>query len=192
MAKRPEHHHKQSASGAHGHRCDQGPCGIDTVEHIVEHLDEIVTDSTAIICVGNDICGDDALGAVVAKRLKDAEVPWDVYDTRGVPESFLMKIISRKPDSVVVVDALHFGATVGTVDLFEPSQITGQGPSTHGPAPIAFLDMLQMMHPCRRWVLGVQPEKVDFGTEMCSQVADAAEMIVRAFLTLAEKNSSAR
>ncbi len=192
MAEHAGHnHHHDKSTHRHEHD-DEQACGIDTVEHLVEHLGEAITPSSAIIGVGNDICGDDALGAMVAQRLLEYGVPWDVYDTQGVPESFLMKIVSRKPESVIVVDALHFAAPVGTVDLFEPEMITGQGPSTHGPAPVAFLDMLQMMHPCRCWVLGVQPAKVDFGCQMCPQVAAAADMIVEGFRSLADKSRAAR
>lgn len=169
---------------AHHHDAGSPSGGIDTVEHLVEHLAEVVTPTTVIVCVGNDLCGDDGAGVAVAGRLKDA-VPWKVYDTQTVPESFLMKIVADKPASVVLVDALNFGASPGAVELIEADGITGQGPSTHGPAPLAFLEILQMMHPCRSAVLGIQPLRGDVGDELSEPVCKAVEMIVEAFTKLA-------
>jgi len=160
------------------------PTGIGTVEHLVEHLEEVIAPATAIVCIGNDLCGDDGAGVAVAKRLNGA-VPWDVYNTQTVPESFLMKIVAGKPQSVLLIDALHFGAAPGAVELIEADTIGGQGPSTHGPAPLAFLEILHMIHPCRCAVLGIQPQRADLGAELSEPVAAAVELIVEAFEKLA-------
>jgi len=169
---------------AHHHDAGETLGGIGTVEHLVEHLGEVVTPTTVIVCVGNTLCGDDGAGTAVAGRLKDA-VPWKVYDTQTVPESFLMKIVADKPASVVLVDALNFGAAPGAVELIEASGITGQGPSTHGPAPLAFLEILEMMHPCRRAVLGIQPLQGEIGAGISEPVKKAIDMVVEAFKQLA-------
>ena len=154
--------------------------GIDTVKHLVEHLASFMTPTTVIVCVGNDICGDDGVGPVIARKL-DGTVPWVVFDTQTVPESFLMKIVNRKPESLVLIDALEFSDRAGDIELFESQDITGQGPSTHGPAPLAFLEILRMMHPCRVAVLGIQPKQGKFGSAITEPVMKAARMIVSAF-----------
>jgi hydrogenase 3 maturation protease len=164
--------------------------GIHTVEHLVEHLAEVACASMAIVCVGNELCGDDAAGVEAARRLKAARaegLPWDVYDTQTVPESFLMKIVERRPECVLLIDALDFGASPGAVELFPVDKLSGQGPSTHGPAPLAFLDVLHMMHPCRRAVLGIQPKEGGFGRAMCEPVAAAVDMVVTALEALAAR-----
>jgi hydrogenase 3 maturation protease len=158
--------------------------GIDTAEHLVEHLLPFVSPSMAIICVGNDLCGDDGAGVAVARGLV-GKVPWDVHNTQTVPESFLMKVVERRPESLVLIDALDFGAPPGAVELIEPEQVGGAGPSTHGPAPLAFLELLEMMHPCRRAVLGIQPQRADFGSDMTPEVRSAVELVIRAFELLA-------
>ncbi len=170
-------------SAPHEHR------GIHTAEHLAEHLREILPKDPqrlAIVCVGNELCGDDGAGVVVATELKGA-VPWDVYDTQTVPESFLMKIVERRPECVLLVDALDFGAEPGATELFQAGDVGGQGPSTHGPAPLAFLDVLQMMLPCRRAVLGIQPAGAEFGTPLSPPVRAACRMVVQAFTSLAEE-----
>jgi hydrogenase 3 maturation protease len=161
-----------------------GPDGIHTAEHLIEHLKPCLTPSTIVICIGNDLCGDDGAGPAVARELA-GKVPWDVLDAQSVPESFLMKIVRKQPESVVLVDALDFGAEGGSVEVFESERISGQGPSTHGPAPLAFLDLLAMMHPCRCAVVGIQPRQVDPGTGLSQDVAAAVRMVAEAFLTAA-------
>ncbi len=170
----------------HLHRREDGPAGIWTVEHLVEHLREHVSQSMALVCVGNELCGDDGAGVAVAKSLSE-KVPWDVYDTQTVPESFLMKIVARQPDPVILVDALHFGADPGAIELIDPASVAGRTPSTHGPAPLGFLEVLEMFHPCRRLVLGIQPKQVEFGQPMSEPVRAGVGRIVRAFQILAEE-----
>ena len=177
MSARHEHGEGEAHDHAHG-------VGITTAEHLAEHLAELLSPSAAIVCVGNDMCGDDAAGPAVAERLIE-RTPWALFNTQTVPESFLMKIVSGRPDRILLVDALNFDAPPGSVELFGSDQIEGQGPSTHGPAPLAFLEILQMFHSCRRAVLGIQPAKVDFGEKMTEPVAAAVEMVVQAFLRVA-------
>ena len=137
--------------------------------------------------MGNELCGDDAAGPAIAKKLQ-GKVPWTVYDTQTVPESFLMKIVGQKPTSVVLIDALDFGGEIGNVELVSADKINGQGPSTHGPAPLAFLEVLQMMHPCKCFVLGIQPKSGQFGEPMSDPVKAAVDMVTDAFKNLAAKS----
>ena len=182
---------KMSPVSGHDHDHEQNHArgvGIDTVEHLAKHIGEFMTDSSVIIGVGNEMSGDDGAGAMVAKEI-EGKVPWKVFNVQSVPESFLMKIVSVKPDTVLIIDALSFDAAAGSVELFSSESIVGQGPSTHGPAPIAFLDVLNMFHPCRRVVLGIQPVRTDFGSEMSDKVTEAVKFVCRAFIKAAENAS---
>ena len=172
---------QMTATHKHNHKV-----GIDTIDHLVEHLLEVLTVNSVIVCVGNEICGDDAAGPAVAKQI-DGKVCWKVFDVQTVPESFLMKIVELAPDTVLIVDALNFDAPAGTVEIFASEKMTGQGPSTHGPAPIAFLDVLNMFHPCKRAVLGIQPVQSEFGSPMCKEVADAVDFVSNAFVVASKK-----
>lgn len=180
-------------SASHQHadsdQAGENRAGIRTVEHLVEHLREYVSDSMAIVCVGNELRGDDGAALAVANSLAGT-VPWNLYDTQGVPESFLMKIAANKPDPVILVDALDFGAEPGAIELIESNALAGQGPSTHGPAPLAFLEILEMFHPCRDVVLGIQPKATEFGSQISRPVADAIDRIIRAFRILAKETSA--
>lgn len=152
------------------------PRGIHTVEHLAGHLRELLTARSVIVCVGNEMSGDDAAGPEIARRIT-GRIPWEVFDVHTAPENFLMKIVAARPDTVLLVDALSFDADPGSVELFAAEAVVGQGPSTHGPAPVAFLDMLNMLHPCRRVVLGIQPVRSEFGREVSEPVAAAVDFV---------------
>jgi len=154
-------------------------------DRLARRLAGVLEPSVAIVCVGNDMCGDDGAGVAVARQLIET-VPWTVYDCRNAPENFLGKIVRARPESVVLVDALHFGAEPGAVRLLDADELTGRGPSTHGPTPLALLDALGMMHLCRRVVLGIQPARTQLGTALSEPVAQAVEVVVGAFRLLAQ------
>ena len=162
----------------------EAPAGIWTAEHLAERLGEIHPSSTAIVCVGNELRGDDGAGPAVARDLLRTR-RWYVYDAGLAPESFLMKIAATKPDLAVVVDTLHFGARAGAVELFGPEDLGGAGPSTHGPAPTLFLQALKMLHRCRCVILGIQPDSMEFGRGLSAPVSAAVQRIVDAFGILA-------
>ena len=166
----------------------EAPAGIWSAEHLAECLGEVAPSSTAIICVGNELRGDDGAGPVVARALLLAR-QWYVYDAGLAPESFLMKIATTKPDLVVVVDTLHFGAAAGAVELIAPESLSGGGPSTHGPAPTVFLQALRMLHRCRCVVLGIQPDSMEFGRGLSAPVSAAVQRIVEAFGILAQDSA---
>ena len=159
--------------------------GVDSAEQLAEQLADVLRPASAIVCIGNELRGDDGAGTAVARELGGA-LPWQVFDTQTVPESFLMKIAAQEPDSVVLIDALDFGGAPGAVNLARADDIGGQGPSTHGPTPLAFLEALRMVHPCPCWVLGIQPEHIEFGVSLSAAVEAAVELVVRAFHLLAE------
>jgi len=167
-----------------GRDAAEEPYGIETAERLASRLAEIVTPSSAIVCVGNELCADDGAGVQVGRRLAGS-VPWHVCNAQTAPESFLMEIADRKPRSLVLVDALDFGAAPGATALMETGQIGGQGPSTHGPAPVAFLKMLNMIHPCRCVVLGIQPQTAEIGEPLTEPVLAAVDRIVKGFQLLA-------
>ncbi len=167
----------------------QGATDIGTPEHLARRLAEIVTPSTVIVGIGNELRGDDGAGVEIARRLA-GDVPWQIFNAQNAPENFLMKIVERKPQSLILVDASDFAAAPGAVRLMEADQVAGQGPSTHGPGISAFLAALRTMHPCHCVVLGIQPQGGDLARPLSEPVSAAVEMVVKGFRHLARQNRS--
>jgi len=159
---------------------------MDSPAQLARRLAEVLTPSSAIVCIGNELRGDDGAGVVIARKLP-ASLPWKVFDTQTAPESFLGKIVAVRPASVLLIDAVDLAAPAGTVRLVPAENITGQGPSTHGPAPQAFLEMLKQLHPCPRWLLGIQPQGLETGSGLSPPVAAAVGLIVQALRLAAQR-----
>lgn len=83
-----------------------------------------------ILGIGNRLRGDDAVGSILAERLKKKlDVP--VIDAGDVPENFLASIEASGADLVMVLDAADLGASPGNLSLIEMSQLKEMGVSTH-------------------------------------------------------------
>ena len=168
-------------SGAARARQRQGAgAPLDTPEEIARRLAELMHPSTVIVGVGNELRGDDGAGVVVADRLA-GRVPWLVLDAGMAPENFLGKLLDGRPESVVLIDAAAVGAPPGTVLLLGREDLTEASPGTHGPSLLPVLEWLDEagVAPCA--VLGIQPQRGDFGRGLSQAVGAAVERIVQAF-----------
>lgn len=183
---KPADSHTRDARGCGGD--PGGSAVVNTAEELAERLTQMVTSSTVIVCIGNDLCGDDGAGVEVGRRLAGS-VPWPVFQAETVPESYVMKIVEHRPQSLVLVDAVELAAAPGSVRVLEADHVGGQGPSTHGPAPMAFFKLVQMMHPCRCVVVGIQPQSGGVDQPLAPAVRQAVELVVRAFGLLADRAS---
>ena len=166
---------------------DDTPSADDVITQLAAHLSDVITPETVIVCIGNDLCGDDGAGPALAKVLAGT-VPWPVIDTGSAPENFIVRIARHSPEVVILVDAMDLGAEPGTVVLNETDKITGAGPSTHGPSPVAFVEALQMMHPCRCAVLGIQPEQTELDAGLSEPVKTALNNAAEAFRIVADQH----
>lgn len=165
----------------------RGPTGrgiIRTATELTRRLAELLAPDATIVCIGNELRGDDAAGIEIARRL-DGSVPWTVHQAETVPENFLMKIVAARPSAVLIVDAMHFDAPPGAVGVFDQADLAGPGPGTHAPSPVAFLQILDMMHPCRSAILGIQPACIEFGADLSPAVREAIDLVAAVFEDLA-------
>jgi len=163
-------------------------CGvIRTAEQLAERLADIMTPSSAIVCIGSELRGDDGVGTAAAERLS-RRVPWPVYNTQTAPESYLMKIVEGQPQSVVVIDAADLGSAPGDLTLVDATSVEGHSLGTHGPSPAIFLSLLRRLLPsCPCAVLGVQPLDTTPGRRLTVLAQQAVDTIVQAFELLAAR-----
>jgi hydrogenase maturation protease len=86
---------------------------------------------TRVLCLGNDLMADDAVGPSVARRLRSLGLPGlDVVES---PESGLRLLDYLEIPQLIVVDAVSSGgAPPGTVYILDPQQLpSAQGVSPH-------------------------------------------------------------
>ena len=153
--------------------------------------------SSAAVCLGSRYRGDDAVGPLVAERLREAGAT--VLDCADEPTRLLD--VWDGLDVLVVVDAVLTGAAAGALCRVEADD----GPlprdlrlaSTHA---VGVADALELGRavgraPRRVVVLGVEGATFGMGDEMTPAVADALDEVVAAALAeleTGERCTSAR
>jgi hydrogenase maturation protease len=141
--------------------------------------------SAAAVCLGSAFRGDDAVGPVVADRLRALGAP--LLDCADEPTRLLD--LWAGLDTVVVVDALRSEAPPGTLHRIE----VGDGPlpsdlrlaSTHAMGIAETLELGRALGraPHRVVVLGLEGAAFGMGEEMTPEVAQAIDELVLAVVT---------
>ena len=129
-----------------------------------------------IVGIGNTLRGDDGFGPALISRLK-GKVKAVCLDAGSAPENYSGKIIKEKPDTILIVDALHLGKSPGEFEILKKDDIVKSGFSTHDISPNMFIEYLQDQTHADIYMLGLQPKNVSFGEGMCDSVKAAVEEI---------------
>jgi len=143
----------------------------------------------AAVCLGSPFRGDDAVGPVVAERLRAAGA--HVLDCADEPTRLLGQWDGL--DTVVVVDAVRSGAAPGTLHRIDAAD----GPlprdvglaSTHAMGIADALDLGRALGraPRRVVVLGVEGASFGIGDELTPAVAEALDELVASVLAELEE-----
>ena len=127
----------------------------------------------AVLCVGNPLCGDDAFGSAVRDAVTDA-LGERVFDGGQAPENELPRIARLSPQVVLLVDAVDFGTTPGTLRIIEPADLRQDGFDTHTASLGILSSFLGQECGARVIVLAAQPKQVGFGEQMSREVLEAS------------------
>jgi hydrogenase 3 maturation protease len=139
---------------------------------------DIFKGRVVIVGIGNPLRGDDGCGPAVIGKLK-GRVRATCLDAGQAPENYTGKIVKEAPDTVLLVDAVHLGREPGTYEILEASEIERSGFTTHDMSPRMFIEYLKGETGARIYLVGVQPERVAFGSEMSHKVKESVEEITR-------------
>lgn len=155
----------------------------ETLNHLKAHL----AGRVVIIGVGNTMRSDDGIGSILASRLQ-GKVPWIVYDAQESPENYLGKIERDDPDTVVIIDAVDFGAAAGTIAILEAEDIkTASMYSTHNASIYMLINYLKTNLKADIIVLVIQPKKISLGDCLSPQINVVLEKLENWFYDTAKK-----
>ncbi|MEO0074957.1 MAG: hydrogenase 3 maturation endopeptidase HyCI [candidate division WOR-3 bacterium] len=143
-----------------------------------------------ILGVGNRLRGDDGIGSIVATELKEMltkglikvinkEV--FIYDTESSPENYLDKVIDKKADWVIFIDACDFKAQAGEFRLFDGDEINDIAYgflSTHTLPLTLTIELIRKQTNSKISLLGVQPKSLTFGEVLSPEVSAVKSKII--------------
>ena len=128
-----------------------------------------------VLGIGNTLRSDDGAGSVLASRIK-GKAPFVVFDAEESPENYLEKIIKEKADTVVIIDAVDFGAKPGEFQFLQAQEIkTVNLFATHNASISLTINYLQNNLKADIIILIIQPKSINFGDKLSREVADTLD-----------------
>jgi hydrogenase maturation protease len=141
--------------------------------------------SIVVIGVGNEICGDDAVGLIVSRQLK-RKLADDIVISEQTNECAGLVEIWKDFKTVVLIDAMKSGVEPGTIQRFEaeksrlPTEGFRSGCSTHAFGIPQVVELARCMGqlPHKLLVYGIEGKCFDEGAGMSAVVARASQELV--------------
>ena len=140
----------------------------------------------AIMGIGNPLRGDDAVGLEILRELK-GKLGGNVklIECGMVPENYLAEIERFHPTHVLMIDAAQLEDEPGTARLIPPENIAGIALSTHAMPLSLMAGIIKESLGAKVILLGVQPEKTEFGEGLSPKLRKAARRIAEDVLKAA-------
>jgi hydrogenase maturation protease len=135
-----------------------------------------------IIGLGNALRGDDAVGLVVAQRVRELLPGADILELSGEPAE-LLDALGDGVEHVVLVDAVTSGALPGTVHRLDASQaalVVEANTTTHGLGLAETIELGRALGrlPARLLLYGIEGQDFALGAPLSPAVARAADALV--------------
>lgn len=123
--------------------------------------------------IGNVLKSDDGVGVYICNNIKNHANILSLTVETGI-ENYIGKINSLKPDILVLLDCADLRSPAGTYKILEANQVQDLTFNTHNISLRRLSDFFEMPV----YILGIQPEKVDFGENISYLVKDIADRII--------------
>ena len=154
---------------------------MGTGQQILQQLNQLHGSKTLIVGIGNTLKGDDGAGPLVCEQLA-GKVCVGVVDSGTVPENFIQPIIKKAPQNLLIIDAIDFGASPGTIGIFKPEQLDSSVISTHTLSPRLFAEMVNRNIKVDVYFVGIQPAHTRLGDSMSPQVCQAVRQLAQTLI----------
>jgi len=143
---------------------------------------------TLILGVGNILLGDEGVGIHAVRELEETALPPHVDLIDGGTAGLDLLDLMRGYERVIIIDAVEAGAEPGTIFRFTPEEVASQPqalPLSLHQAEI--LEVLQLAAFVGRplppiVIYGIQPEVMDWSTELSSALRASMAKLVDAVL----------
>ena len=137
-------------------------------------------DRIVIAGLGNELCADDGVGVVAARRLAAARPDLEVHEV-GVAVLSGVEAVAGA-DTLILLDAIRLGAAPGTLHRLE-GPVLGLVVGARDPHGLGLLRALAVSGvaaPRRIVALGVEPALLDYGLALSPAVAAAVDGLLAA------------
>jgi len=123
--------------------------------------------------IGNLLKKDDGVGVYISSGIRK-RTNREVLIVEVSLENYIGKINSIDPDILVLIDCVEMGSAPGTCRLMPVSKIDDLTFNTHNIS----LKRISEFFTMPVYLLGIQPEKIDFGENLSYFVKEEADKII--------------
>ncbi len=123
--------------------------------------------------VGNLLKSDDGVGVYISSRIINKGSVSSLNAEVSI-ENYIGKVNTLNPDILVIIDCMDLQSSPGTFRLLPAGQATDLTFNTHNISLKRLSDFFHMPV----YILGIQPEKVDFGENISYLVKEIADKII--------------
>lgn len=135
----------------------------------------------AVVGVGNELYGDDAVGVVAVRRLQTllgGRKDILVVDAGSVPENCTGALRRFKPDTILLIDAAQMNADPGAIRYLSWYDVVGLQTSTHTFPLHMLARYLSDELGCSTFLVGIQPESAVLDAPLSPSVRAAVDTLV--------------
>ena len=150
---------------------------MESQEQLFAQLNKLSNSTTLILTIGNTLKGDDAVGPLLYEQLK-GKISIEMINAGTVPENYIQTIIRKTPENLLVIDAIDFAASPGTIRIFESKQLNSLIISTHSLSPRMFVDMITQEIDVNVIFLGIQPLQTQMGYPLSTAVDKTVQQLI--------------
>lgn len=147
---------------------------------------EIIKGKIVFVGIGNTLKGDDGCGPVFIEKIK-GKVKAVCIDAGATPENYTGKIIKEKPDTIILIDAVHLDKKPGEYEIVQKSDIEKHGFTTHDISPNIVIEYLEKETNAQIYMIGIQPLSLNLGEPVSEPVVQAINEITRLIEEIFEK-----
>jgi hydrogenase maturation protease len=137
-----------------------------------------LTGRVCLVGIGNPDRGDDAFGLILAESMRRLGYP-EVILAERTPERWTGWLARGEFQTVVFLDTVQMNAAPGDVVFLESAQFAARYPqlSTHKLSLGTLAALIEAEGPTRVFLLGVQPQSLDYGAELSVPLRTTLEIL---------------
>jgi hydrogenase 3 maturation protease len=142
-----------------------------------DELNELLTQKDKRILfvgIGNLLKMDDGVGVYISRKLKNKGNILSLTVEASI-ENYIGKINSMNPDILVLIDCVDLKSATGTSKLLTVNKIQDLTFNTHNISLRRLSEFFRMPV----YILGIQPEKIEFGENLSYLVRNVADKIIK-------------
>jgi hydrogenase 3 maturation protease len=143
---------------------------LSDLKKIISHEEKRIL----FVGIGNLLKSDDGVGAYISRKIRNSEHISSLTVEVSI-ENYIGKINTLNPDILILIDCVNMKSSPGTCKLLNIGMVHDLTFNTHNISLSRFSEFFRMPV----FLLGIQPEKVDFGENISYIVRNVADKLIR-------------